>query len=49
MFKKKLDFIYVRLRNFHEKYFGDIADLKTTSAAVFNKCMKGNNPLFCEG
>jgi hypothetical protein len=41
--------MYVGLRNFHEKYFGDVADLRTASEAVFNKCMKGSNPLFCEG
>ncbi|KAH9205211.1 hypothetical protein DL95DRAFT_397844 [Leptodontidium sp. 2 PMI_412] len=36
-------------RNFHEAYFGDVADLETASAAAFKVCMKGNSLLFCEG
>ncbi|KAI1300772.1 hypothetical protein F5Y03DRAFT_223623 [Xylaria venustula] len=44
--KEELGPMYVGLRNFHEAYFGGVAGLKTTSHAVFNKCMEGSNPLF---
>ncbi|KAH6703019.1 hypothetical protein BKA61DRAFT_189254 [Leptodontidium sp. MPI-SDFR-AT-0119] len=47
--KEELGPMYVGLRNFHETYFGDVADLETASAAVFKMCMEGNSPIFCEG
>jgi Fungal protein kinase len=47
--KEELGPMYVGLHNFHEKYFGDVADLEATSKAVFNKCVEGSNPLFGEG
>ncbi|KAF7856270.1 hypothetical protein EAF04_009798 [Stromatinia cepivora] len=48
--KEELGPLYVGLSDFHETYFGGVADLKTASAAVFKMCMEGDShPLFCEG
>ncbi len=44
--KEELGPLYVGLRNFHDTYFGGVTDLKTTSQAVFEKCMESSNPLF---
>ncbi|KAH7118143.1 hypothetical protein B0J13DRAFT_652576, partial [Dactylonectria estremocensis] len=47
--KEELGPMYVGLRNFHETYFGDVADLETASEAFFKQCQEGSNPLFDEG
>ncbi|KAL7621880.1 hypothetical protein AAE478_007380 [Parahypoxylon ruwenzoriense] len=47
--KEELGPMYVGLRNFHEIYFGDIADLDAISEAFFRQCMEGSNPLFDAG
>jgi hypothetical protein len=31
-----------------EAFFGDVADLETTSKVVFKKYREGSNPLYCE-
>lgn len=47
--KEELGLIYVGLRDFHEKYFGDVADLKIASQTFFEHCMEGSDPLFDNG
>ncbi|KAH7000856.1 hypothetical protein EDB80DRAFT_581085 [Ilyonectria destructans] len=47
--KEELGPMYVGLRNFHETYFGDVADLETASEAFFKQCHEGSNPLFDDG
>ncbi|KUI73383.1 hypothetical protein VM1G_08934 [Cytospora mali] len=47
--KQELGIMYVGLRNFDQTYFGDVADLKTTSEAFFEQCTKGSDPLFDNG
>jgi len=47
--EEELGPMYVGVHNFHETYFGDVADLETASAAVFRMCMEGDRPLFREG
>ncbi|KAH7115371.1 hypothetical protein B0J13DRAFT_209325 [Dactylonectria estremocensis] len=47
--KEELGPMYVGLRNFHKTYFGDVADLETTSEAFFKQCQEGSNPLFDDG
>ncbi|KAF7877724.1 hypothetical protein EAF04_001395 [Stromatinia cepivora] len=48
--KEELGLLYVGLPDFHETYFGNVANLEIASAAVFKICMEGDNdPLFCEG
>ncbi|KAK0715333.1 hypothetical protein B0H67DRAFT_634722 [Lasiosphaeris hirsuta] len=41
--------MYVGLPRFHEAFFGRVAGLKTTSEAIFKKCMEGGEPLFSNG
>ena len=47
--KEELGPMYVGLRNFHDKYFGGVADLETASTAFFKQCVQGSNPLFEDG
>ncbi|KUI57624.1 hypothetical protein VP1G_04970 [Cytospora mali] len=49
MLKQELGIIYAGLRDFDQTYFGDVADLKTTSEAFFQQCIKGSDPLFDNG
>ncbi|KAK7219395.1 hypothetical protein V2G26_007398 [Clonostachys chloroleuca] len=41
--------MYVGLRNFHDTYFGEVADLEAASDAFFRQCQEGNDPLFYDG
>ncbi len=47
----KLEFgpLYIRLRDFHETFFGDMADLGAASEAFFKQYTQGSNPLFDDG
>ncbi|KAH8647631.1 hypothetical protein BGZ61DRAFT_469845 [Ilyonectria robusta] len=47
--KEELGPMCVGLRNFHETYFGDMADLETESEAFFRQCQEGSNLLFDDG
>ncbi|KAK0615990.1 hypothetical protein B0T17DRAFT_592635 [Bombardia bombarda] len=47
--KEELGPIYVRLRDFDQTYFGDVADLETASEAFFKQCIKGSDLLFDNG
>lgn len=47
--KAELDSLFVGLRDFHQKFFEDIPDLKTASEAVFKQCTEGSDPLFGDG
>lgn len=49
MLKEELGPIYVGLRNFHETYFRGVADLETTSEAIFKKYIEGSDPLYRKG
>ncbi len=44
--KEELGPIYVDLRDFHKKYFGDVPNLETASKTFFKDCLEGSNPLF---
>ncbi len=44
-----LEHLYVRVRDFHNAFFGDVPDLDQVSADVFRRCTEGDNPLFKEG
>ncbi|KAJ2891329.1 hypothetical protein MKZ38_000560 [Zalerion maritima] len=44
--KEELGPIYIGLRNFHETYFGDVADLEVISKVFFEQCMGGSDPLY---
>lgn len=44
--KEELGFMHVGLHNFHETFFGDVADLKTASKTFFGSCVEGGDPLF---
>ncbi|XXH01960.1 hypothetical protein Hte_008323 [Hypoxylon texense] len=41
--------LFVGLDAFHETHFGDIANLKAASEAVFEECRAGNHPIFANG
>lgn len=41
--------MYVGLRDFHDTYFGGVADLDAASEAFFKQCVEGSNPLFDDG
>jgi hypothetical protein len=47
--KEELGSMYVGLRNFHDTYFGEVADLEAASDAFFRECQEGNDPLFDDG
>ncbi|KAI8966288.1 hypothetical protein F5Y11DRAFT_309959 [Daldinia sp. FL1419] len=47
--REELGPMYVGLHDFHQTYFGDVADLETASEAFFKQCMKGSDPLFHDG
>ncbi|RSL57392.1 hypothetical protein CEP54_008310 [Fusarium duplospermum] len=47
--KEELGPIYVGLGNFHDTYFGGVADLQTVSRAFFEQCREGSDPLFENG
>ncbi|KAM9873871.1 hypothetical protein VDGL01_12050 [Verticillium dahliae] len=47
--KEELGPMYVGLRNFHDTYFGGVADLQTASQAFFEQCVEGSDPLFGDG
>lgn len=47
--KEELGPLYVGLRGFHDAFFGRIGGLETASEAVFEKCLRGDDPLFCRG
>ncbi|TAQ84941.1 hypothetical protein B7494_g6736 [Chlorociboria aeruginascens] len=47
--KRELGSMYIRVPNFHERFFGGVADLEEVSKSVFKRCMEGDNPLFREG
>ena len=44
----ELGSLHVGLCHFRETYFGRVAGLETASAAIFNKCTEGSDPLFGE-
>ncbi|KAF3768304.1 hypothetical protein M406DRAFT_251055 [Cryphonectria parasitica EP155] len=44
--KQELGPLYVDIPSFHETYFGQVAGIEAASRAVFEKCVKGSNPLF---
>ncbi|RMD42513.1 hypothetical protein DV735_g2633, partial [Chaetothyriales sp. CBS 134920] len=44
--KEELGPMYVGLPNFHDTYFGGVADLQTASQAFFEQCLEGNDPRF---
>ncbi|CRK29157.1 hypothetical protein HYQ45_015072 [Verticillium longisporum] len=47
--KEELGPMYVGLRNFHDKYFGGVANLETGSRTFFEQCLKGSDPKFDDG
>ncbi|EKJ73080.1 hypothetical protein FPSE_06693 [Fusarium pseudograminearum CS3096] len=47
--KEELGAIDVGLPNFHNTYFGSVADLETTSQAFFSHCLVGSEPFFKDG
>ncbi|KAM0271650.1 hypothetical protein ACHAQH_009005 [Verticillium albo-atrum] len=47
--KEELGPMYVGLRNFHDKYFGGVANLETGSRTFFEQCLKGSHPKFDHG
>ncbi|OBS15090.1 hypothetical protein FPOA_14101 [Fusarium poae] len=47
--KEELGPMYVGLRNFHNTYFGGVADLQTAAQAFFEQCLEGSDPLFEDG
>ncbi|KAK0726803.1 hypothetical protein B0T26DRAFT_638800 [Lasiosphaeria miniovina] len=47
--RDELGVMYVGLPQFYETYFGRVADLRTASEAVFEKCKEGSEPLFSGG
>ncbi|CRK43386.1 hypothetical protein BN1723_005638 [Verticillium longisporum] len=47
--KEELGLLYIGLRNFHEKYFGDVANLETGSRTFFEQCLEGSDPKFDDG
>lgn len=47
--KEELGPLYVGLPGFCAAFFGGVADLVTTSEAVFQRCRDGGDPLFREG
>ncbi|KAB5549392.1 hypothetical protein GE09DRAFT_172646 [Coniochaeta sp. 2T2.1] len=49
LLKEELGPMYVGLRNFHDTYFGDVADLEAASETFFKQCVGGNDPLFHGG
>lgn len=44
--KEELGAMYVGLRDFHDAYFKEVADLEAASKAFFAKCQAGSNPRF---
>ncbi|CAI6048307.1 unnamed protein product [Clonostachys chloroleuca] len=47
--KEELGPMYVGLRDFHDTYFKEVADLETSSKAFFAECQAGSNPRFNNG
>ncbi|TWU72848.1 hypothetical protein ED733_002636 [Metarhizium rileyi] len=47
--KEELGQMYVGLPDFHNTYFGGVADLQITSKAFFRQCLEGSDPLFKDG
>ena len=43
---KELGHMYVGIPDFHERFFGEVDDLKPASNAFYEKCTKGSSPLF---
>nr|ODN88949.1 hypothetical protein L203_02355 [Cryptococcus depauperatus CBS 7841] len=47
--REELGQLHVGLSSFHANFFGSVAGLETASAAVFQSCTSGSDPLFREG
>ncbi|KAM0286950.1 hypothetical protein ACHAQH_000634 [Verticillium albo-atrum] len=47
--KEELGPLYVGLPNFHDEYFGDVAELEIASKAFFEQCRQGSDPDFKAG
>ena len=47
--RDELGVMYVGLPRFYETFFGRVADLRTASEAVFEKCKEGSESLFSDG
>ena len=47
--KEELGPFYVGVFNLYEAFFRKMEGLEETSATVFKKCKKGDNPLYTEG
>lgn len=47
--KEELGPMYVGLHDFHDTYFGEVADLEPASKAFLEQCMTGSNPRYANG
>ncbi|POR33452.1 Uncharacterized protein TPAR_06369 [Tolypocladium paradoxum] len=47
--KKELGPMHIGLRNFHDSYFGGVANLETASKAFFERCLEGKELKFEHG
>ena len=44
--KEELGPIYIGLRDFHDTYFGGVADLEPAAEAFFEQCLEGSSCTF---